>query len=732
MIYILITFLASLFFFIIHARTIFKKSALVLSIKCASVLLFGVFMARLFSNDAMNSIFNLLLIDIDTPINAPDTWIDTVGMSIFMLMLRWVGIVSLLFMVLTPFFELKRMKFIVSYVSFVTTIVSIIFFREMIYMFTLLPTIDYANLRVWEYVVELSLMLALSITHLYAQIKQKEFPDWKLILSSLSVFIIAMLALFPQSLLYNLIGYYGEIPDDFNLTHNLFILITILFPVIAYLFMRKKDQQAKDFFITLIAFAAFIQYFSYRQHGLGGLPLHLCNTAIIFMVISVVCRWRGVFYFNYFANVVGALAAILLPEISDDFFGEPAFRYYFNHWYAFAWPILAVALHTFKRPKLKDMYQAIMVLSGYYVVILWINAWFNNYSSVDYFFTYGHHITSILGLTQLQYNYVLTFQLGDLTFTFFWLYQLLFFIGFIFLMFTSWFIYDAIFQYSDGHKKLRRKQHQIKQDELMLYQLLDGRPKSEPINLGGIDMISIRNFSKKYGNSNQYAVKDFSLEVHKGEVFGFLGHNGAGKSTTIKSLVGIQSITEGDMDICGYSIKTQPLEAKLNIGYVSDNHAVYEKLTGREYINYVADLYQVSQEDRASRLTTLLEEFNLNHAIDQEIKSYSHGMKQKLVVIAALIHEPPVWILDEPLTGLDPTSAYQIKKSMKEHAEKGHIVFFSSHVIEVVEKICDRIAIITKGELQGIYDMKELREKKMSLEELYMHNVVKKAMDIDV
>jgi ABC-2 type transport system ATP-binding protein len=213
------------------------------------------------------------------------------------------------------------------------------------------------------------------------------------------------------------------------------------------------------------------------------------------------------------------------------------------------------------------------------------------------------------------------------------------------------------------------------------------------------------------------------LEIRKGEVFGFLGHNGAGKSTTIKSLVGIQSITEGTMEICGYDIATQPLQAKMHIGYVSDNHAVYEKLTGREYINYVADLYHVPAEVRDERLDKYVNRFSLAYAIDREIKSYSHGMKQKLVVIAALVHEPPVWILDEPLTGLDPTSAYQIKEAMREHAEKGNIVFFSSHVIEVVEKICHRIAIISKGRLQGVYDMDALKKDNVALEELYMKHV---------
>ena len=159
---------------------------------------------------------------------------------------------------------------------------------------------------------------------------------------------------------------------------------------------------------------------------------------------------------------------------------------------------------------------------------------------------------------------------------------------------------------------------------------------------------------------------------------------------------------------------------KLQMGYVSDNHAVYENLTGREYINYVADLYMVSKEDRDERLEKYTKMFQLEEAIDNQIKSYSHGMKQKLVVIAALIHNPKVWVLDEPLTGLDPSSAYQIKECMREHASRGNIVFFSSHVIEVVEKICDRIAIIQKGVLQGVFDVKKLTDAGVDLEDLYL------------
>ncbi|MBQ9786135.1 MAG: ABC transporter ATP-binding protein, partial [Clostridia bacterium] len=198
------------------------------------------------------------------------------------------------------------------------------------------------------------------------------------------------------------------------------------------------------------------------------------------------------------------------------------------------------------------------------------------------------------------------------------------------------------------------------------------------------------------------------------------GHNGAGKSTLIKSIVGVQSITKGSITICGYSIEHQPLQAKLNIGYVSDNHAVYEKLTGRDYINFVADLYLVSKEDRDKRLEKYAKLFNLEKDIDRQIKGYSHGMKQKLVVIASIIHNPKVWVLDEPLTGLDPMSAHQIKSLMRDMADQGNIVFFSSHVIEVVEKICDKIAIIAKGKIKGVFNLKDLESNDISLEELYL------------
>lgn len=233
-------------------------------------------------------------------------------------------------------------------------------------------------------------------------------------------------------------------------------------------------------------------------------------------------------------------------------------------------------------------------------------------------------------------------------------------------------------------------------------------------------MVEIKNLTKSYGDSTVNAVEDLSISLRPGEIYGFLGSNGAGKSTTIKCLVGIYPFQHGDILINGISIKNSPLEAKMQIGYVSDNHAVFERLTGREYVNHIANLYRVEAADMEERCSQLLKIFKLEEAFDRPIKSYSHGMKQKIAVIAALSHNPKLWVLDEPLTGLDPQSAYQLKKVMKQHAKEGNTVFFSSHILDVVENICDRCCIIEKSHLMGVYDLAELREKGQSLEKIFM------------
>lgn len=235
-------------------------------------------------------------------------------------------------------------------------------------------------------------------------------------------------------------------------------------------------------------------------------------------------------------------------------------------------------------------------------------------------------------------------------------------------------------------------------------------------------MIKINNLTKRYNKSDKIAVDNVSFEVKQGEIFGFLGPNGAGKSTTIKCITGILPYEEGSIEICGHNLKDDSIEAKKNIGFVPDNHVVYDKLTGAEYVNFMADIYGVSEEDRKERLTRLGQLFELTDAINNPIKSYSHGMKQKISVIGALIHNPKVWILDEPLTGLDPKSAYELKELMRKHCDEGNTVFFSSHVLEVVEKVCDRIGIIDNGKLITVCTMEELKQKRedMSLEDFFL------------
>lgn len=233
-------------------------------------------------------------------------------------------------------------------------------------------------------------------------------------------------------------------------------------------------------------------------------------------------------------------------------------------------------------------------------------------------------------------------------------------------------------------------------------------------------MLKVTNLTKTYGNSDKKSVDNLSLELKPGEVFGFLGPNGAGKSTTIKSIVGILPYEEGQIEICGLDVKHHPIECKKNIGYVPDNHALFERLTGREYVNHVANLYGVPKEQMEEISSYYLKLFQLEHAFDNQISSYSHGMKQKICVIGVLIHKPKLWILDEPLTGLDPQSVYQLKQAMRNHALEGNTVFFSSHILDVVENLCDRVCIIKKGQLQGVFDLAELKSANQSLEKLFM------------
>lgn len=223
-------------------------------------------------------------------------------------------------------------------------------------------------------------------------------------------------------------------------------------------------------------------------------------------------------------------------------------------------------------------------------------------------------------------------------------------------------------------------------------------------------MIRISNVSKSYSKGIK-AVDNLNLVVEDGEIVAFVGPNGAGKSSTIKMLTGIIKPDNGEIHIGEYDIRKEGLKAKENIGYIADHPDMFLRLKGIEFLNLIADIYKVSTEDRQERIKLYAKRFGLEEVLDDQMQSYSHGMRQKMMVIAALVHNPLVWILDEPLTGLDPKSAYELKKMMREHADAGNSVLFSTHVLEVAEKLCDKIIIINHGKTVFYGTLDELKDK---------------------
>ena len=233
-------------------------------------------------------------------------------------------------------------------------------------------------------------------------------------------------------------------------------------------------------------------------------------------------------------------------------------------------------------------------------------------------------------------------------------------------------------------------------------------------------MIKFTNVTKKYNDFT--AVDDLSFDVKKGEIVGFIGPNGSGKTTTMKLISGIIKKNSGSIIVNDLDIDKDPLKIKASIGYISDSPDAFLRLKGIDYLNFVADVYEVSLEDRKNRIEKYAKEFEMLEFLNNPMLSYSHGMRQKLMIISQLIHEPDVWILDEPTVGLDPKSSYTLKEMMKEHASKGKTVFFSTHILEIAEKLCDRVIIIFKGKkiYEGTLDELKEKYKDKSLEEIYI------------
>ena len=236
-------------------------------------------------------------------------------------------------------------------------------------------------------------------------------------------------------------------------------------------------------------------------------------------------------------------------------------------------------------------------------------------------------------------------------------------------------------------------------------------------------MLNIQHLTKAYGGKK--AVDDLSLHIRPGEIYGFIGHNGAGKTTTLKSCCGILQFDEGDILVDGVSIRQDPLACKRRLAYIPDNPDLYEYMTGIQYLDFVADVFGVTAADRAGRIRRYGDAFGLTEDLAQPVSAYSHGMKQKLAILSALLHDPKLLLMDEPFVGLDPKAAHQLKQLMRRLCDRGGAIFFSTHVLEVAEKLCDKVAIIRGGRLVRAGSMEEVRGDD-SLEEVFLELVEEK------
>ena len=545
---------------------------------------------------------------------------------------------------------------------------------------------------------------------------------------------------------------------DFEVFHRLLLYINFTVPFVIYFTNRSKDLNTRKVVAIAASLGALTSFTAYYTAAhmfpivdgrltidVGKLPIHLCHTALYVVPICIAFNFKRLFYFTYFINVFGALMAMFWPNVGDNsnVFSPEIVMFWYNHMSAFSAPLLAVALGLFEKPKFKQMLWSLLFFGIYFFGVMLLNGWLSNYvsgynpdvpgSGTDYLFINGDYILgNIFGeKAKDMLNIKVQWQWGELRFVYYPLYQSLFFIGYIGIAFAMWFIYSLFFRIADSHNDLHNRIVIARQQNITLKERLRMEKISNDVNLHENAELKFIDFCKRYGNSEKLSADHVNLEVKGGQIFGFLGPNGAGKSTCIKTTIGIQPVTDGHIEVCGYDVTTQSVQSKKCIGYVPDHYALYEKLTGREYINYIADLYGVSKEDRDVRIARYVDLFELTQAFDNRMQTYSHGMKQKMTIIAALVHNPKVWILDEPLTGLDPQSIYQVKECMKLHAAQGNIVFFSSHIIDVVEKLCTDIAIIKKGQIVYKNTMENvLKEHPEGLEEFYM-NTIRDNGDLD-
>ena len=702
------------------------------TMKAISLILSAIFVFRyMLGNDEIEKVVNL-----STGV------FNSSWLTCLMLLLVWFDYASVILFELYPFYKMRYATHLAKWFASIVSVLKIFCLPLLVQAIEGAGALSHVTLRGMLLAVEAGIMIAYSAWVWLCECKTK--IEKREIFGFVAGLLIILLSTMPAYFLkanFGLLNYSIEV-KSFSYPHRMILYFSFIIPIVLYFVLRhlpKEDKRGVLLFIalgTLLSFSLHHKFESFLD--ITAWPFHLCNTAMYIIALCLIFKWNKLFYFTYFINVLGAFLAMAMPNYSSstNLFETGILIFYINHYIAFFMPLLIVALRVYERPKLREFKYSMVGFAIYFALVLILNAWFSNYGTVDYFFINSDFIADKLGKwAEDLRNIVWTFKIKDFSFTFYPLYQFLFFLVYVILGLGMWFIYEGVYSFVDTMYDISDRNKKIKLDKLALETKLAGRSKKEPVDLENKNKLVLINFSKKYSSSNVYAVKDASLEINGGEIYGFLGHNGAGKSTIIKSIVGIQPITSGKIEVCGYDVDSQSVMAKRQIGFVPDHYALYEKLTGREYINYIADLYEVSKEDRDKAIEKYVTLFELKDSFDNQIKTYSHGMKQKIAIMSALVHNPRVWILDEPLTGLDPQSIFQVKECMREHARNGNIVFFSSHLIDIVEQLCDKIAIIKNGHILTTAVVKDV-EKETTLEQFYLkiteENDVKRATDTDL
>ena len=645
-------------------------------------------------------------------------------LTVICLLCIWFEYACVNITILNNWFKIKSIQFMNKFICPIVYLLNIILINQITILLAGDKTVVLKIFLLFETIIGF-------ILSIYNVLANKEKYSAKDIIKSLGLFFIMLAPALPAYFFQFVFGYGKDtiFVKSISPIHRLYIYISIIIPFVLYFWLRNKKLEERKFaliYISLTTMVGFMVNYNYTTiFKPWAWPFHLCNTAMFIVPICLVFNRKKLFYFTYFINVLGAMLAMLMPnyDTSTNILSIRMFSFWFNHWIAFFMPLLVVALKVFKRPTLKEFKYSMIGFLVYYVIALVFNVVFSAYGhNVDYFFINSNFVADKLGKwAEDIFNISFSLVINDKTFVLHPLYQIAFFFTYVLLGLGMWFIYGEFFRIADSHYELHMKLHNMKIHNYANMSILEHSRKEKEMNEPREAVLEICHLTKKYASSKVYAVNDASFSVHGGEIFGFLGPNGAGKSTIIKSIVGIQTITSGTINVCGYDEQNDPVAAKYNIGYVPDHYALYEKLTGREYINYIAEIYYVSEQDRNERIEKYINLFELQNSIDCKIKTYSHGMKQKITIMAALVHNPKVWILDEPLTGLDPNSIYQVKECMKQHAKAGNIVFFSSHIIDIVEKICERIAIIKHGQIQCVKTIEEIEASGVTLEDFYMN-----------